>query len=175
MGAPGDRLDLQRKEWFGFPRPQSAGRLEYVFDIKPRLGEGGRWISNNEDSVDVAATLVPWLFASGATQLEHFELPLLGPDDSKGTKYSVKLYFADCNTDTAQQAKIRFQGQAMEGSLIQLSDDQHSTRVFVREFKSISVDDKLTFDAQYDSTMPPLKMTAIEIVRESEAQPNQGK
>lgn len=166
LGAPGDRMDFQRSEWFSFPRPQSAGRLEYEFDIQPRLGEGGRWISNNEDSVDVAANLTPWLFASGATQLEHFEVPLLGPNDPKGIKYSVKLYFADCDAPTVQQATIRFQGQEMAGTFTELSDDQHRTKLFVREFKSIKVDDKLTFDAQYKPGSAPLKMAAIEILRE---------
>jgi outer membrane protein assembly factor BamB len=168
LGAPGDRLDEQRREWLGFPRPQTVGRLEYVFDIQPRLGESGRWISNNEDTVDLPASLTPWLYASGVTQLEHFEAELLGPADAKGVKYTVKLYFADCDLSAVKSASIRFQGAELEGITAQISEGTGATTVVVSEFKGISVDDKLIFDAKYDPALPPLKMSAIEILRESE-------
>jgi hypothetical protein len=166
LGGPGDRLDDERREWLGFPRPHTVGRLEFIFDIQPRLAPGGKWTSNNEDSVDLPKNLTPWLFASAATQLEHFEAELLGPDDPKGVKYRVKLYFVDADLETVKNLPIQWQGKAAEGTTSQLTDSDRKTSVIVREFNGISVDGKIVFDAQYADTLPPLKMAAIEIIRE---------
>ncbi len=166
LGGPGDRLDDERREWLGFPRPHTVGRLEFIFDIQPRLAPGGKWTSNNEDSVDLPKNLTPWLFASAATQLEHFEAELLGPADPKGAKYRVKLYFVDADLETVKNLPIQWQGKAAEGTTSQLTDSDRKTSVIVREFNGISVDGKIVFDAKYADTLPPLKMAAIEIVRE---------
>jgi outer membrane protein assembly factor BamB len=166
LGGPGDRLDDERREWLGFPRPHTVGRLEFIFDIQPRLAPGGKWTSNNEDSVDLPKNLTPWLFASAATQLEHFEAELLGPDDPKGVKYRVKLYFVDADLETVKNLPIQWQGKAAEGTTSQLTESDRKTTVIVREFNGISVDRKIVFDAQYADKLPPLKMAAIEIIRE---------
>lgn len=166
LGGPGDRLDDERREWLGFPRPHTVGRLEFIFDIQPRLAPSGKWTSNNEDSVDLPKNLTPWLFASAATQLEHFEAELLGPADPKGAKYRVKLYFVDADLETVKNLPIQWQGKAAEGTTSQLTDSDRKTSVIVREFNGISVDGKIVFDAKYADTLPPLKMAAIEIVRE---------
>lgn len=166
LGGPGDRLDDERREWLGFPRPHTVGRLEFIFDIQPRLAPGGKWTSNNEDSVDLPKNLTPWLFASAATQLEHFEAELLGPDDPKGAKYRVKIYFVDADLEIVKNLPIQWQGKAAEGTTSILTDSDRKTTVIVREFNGISVDGKIVFDAKYADTLPPLKMAAIEIVRE---------
>lgn len=44
------------------------------------------------------------------------------------------------------------------------------TRVIVREFQGIDVDSKLIFDAQYEAGQPPIKMAAIEIIREDQSE-----
>lgn len=166
LGGPGDRLDDQRREWLGFPRPHTVGRLEFIFDIQPRLAPGGNWVSNNEDSVDLPKTMTPWLFASAATQLEHFEAELRGPDDPKGAKYSFKLYFVDTDTEAVKNLSVEWQGKLSAGTVSKLTDSDRKTVVVVREFNGIEVDGKLVFDAKYDEKQPPLKMAAIEIVRE---------
>ncbi|MCA9086375.1 MAG: PQQ-binding-like beta-propeller repeat protein, partial [Planctomycetaceae bacterium] len=65
FGAPGDRKDGTHREWLGFPRPKTVGRLEFEFDVKPQLADGGSWYSSNPESVRVPAAETPWLFASG--------------------------------------------------------------------------------------------------------------
>ena len=65
LALPGDRMDEARHEWFGYPRPSTRERLEYEFDIKPRIAEGGGWFNQNPDAADFAETEMPWLFASG--------------------------------------------------------------------------------------------------------------
>jgi outer membrane protein assembly factor BamB len=170
LGGPGDRLDEQRREWLGFPRPHSVGRLEFIFDIQPRLAPGGKWVSNNEDSVDLPKSMTPWLFASAATQLEHFEAELLGPDDPKGAKYSVKLYFVDADVDAVKSLPIQWQNIAVDGTTSTLTVPDRKTVVILREFKGIEVNNKIVFDAKYDDKLPPLKMAAIEIIREESSE-----
>ena len=60
FGAPGDHRDDGKKEWFGFPRPSTRGRLEYTFDIKPKFAEGGGWFSRNQHNANYRACEQPW-------------------------------------------------------------------------------------------------------------------
>jgi hypothetical protein len=144
--------------------------LEFIFDIQPRLAPGGKWVSNNEDSVDLPKSMTPWLFASAATQLEHFEAELLGPDDPKGAKYSVKLYFVDADVDAVKSLPIQWQNIAVDGTTSTLTVPDRKTVVILREFKGIEVNNKIVFDAKYDDKLPPLKMAAIEIIREESSE-----
>jgi outer membrane protein assembly factor BamB len=173
LGGPGDRLDGERKEWLGYPRPLAVGRLEFVIDLQQRLGDGGAWFSNNEDSVDCGSASPPWIFASAVTQLEHFEAELLGPKDIKdypeGAKYNVKLYFIDSDPSHIRSLPIQFQGKVMEGTVHDLSVANCKTKVIVREFQGIDVDSKLIFDAQYKAGQPPIKMAAMEIIRDDQS------
>ena len=41
LGAPGDRRDGLERLWLAYPRPATVGRMEFVFDIKPKLLPGG--------------------------------------------------------------------------------------------------------------------------------------
>lgn len=172
LGGPGDRMDGEKKEWLGYPRPLAVGRLEFVFDLQQRLGVGGSWISNNEESVDCGNISPPWIFASAVTQLEHFETVLLGPEDistyPSGAKYNVKLYFVDTDPNDVRSLPVQFQGKSMAGSVHELSDGNRKTKVVVREFQGIDVDGKLIFDAQYEDGRPAIKMAAIEILREDQ-------
>lgn len=172
LGGPGDRLDEERKEWLGYPRPLAVGRLEFVFDIAPRMATGGSWLSDHEESVDCGNVAAPWIFASAATQLEHFEVELLSPKDlqenPKGAKYSVKLYFVDTEPADVASIPVQFQGKTMQGELSDLSEGNRRTKVVVREFHGIEVQSIITFDAQYAAASNPIKMAAIEILREDE-------
>jgi hypothetical protein len=172
LGGPGDRMDGEKKEWLGYPRPLAVGRLEFVFDLQQRLGVGGSWISNNEESVDCGNISPPWIFASAVTQLEHFETVLLGPEDistyPSGAKYNVKLYFVDTDPNDVRSLPVQFQGKSMAGSVHELSDGNRKTKVVVREFQGIDVDGKLIFDAQYEDGRPAIKMAAIEILLEDQ-------
>ena len=169
LGGPGDRMDGERKEWLGYPRPLAVGRLEFVFDLQQRLGVGGSWVSNNEESVDCGNVNPPWIFASAVTQLEHFEAELIGSKDiaeyPSGAKYNVKLYFVDTDPADVKSLPIQFQGKAMDGTIQDLSVANCKTKVVAREFHGIDVDSKLIFDAQYEVGRPSIKMAAIEIVR----------
>ena len=57
----------------------------------------------------------------------------------------------------------------MEGTVHDLSVANCKTKVIVREFQGIDVDSKLVFDAQYEAGQPPIKMAAMEIIRDDQS------
>lgn len=167
LGAPGDRTDAARQAWFGFPRPKSVERLEFVFDIQPRFAEAGGWVAENPDTVDFGAGQLPWILASGARGLEHFEVPLLGTDDST-TRYDVKLYFAGMQASEVAALRIQLQGADVAGETLQLNADQkQAIPVCVRKFEDVSVEQNLIYDCSLSTTQTLPRLAAIEIVRSS--------
>ncbi len=171
LGAPGDRTDDARREWFSFPRPQAVERLEFVFDIKPRLGAGGGWYADNEASVAVRRGDLPWLHASGGRGLEHFEIPLLGADDPPAA-YTVRLTFAGLSREAVEALPIRLQGTAPEGTIETIAAATDGLLpIHARVFTGVPVERSLVFDcaSPADGDMP--RMTSIEVFRETPAEP----
>ncbi len=164
FGAPGDRKDLARREWFGYPRPSTRERLEFVFDVKPELAAGGGWYSRNIESVNIPDTDTPWLFTSGARGLKRFELPLLGPDDAR-SQYTVKCYFANLDDTPTGPVDIQLQGQVAGTVHVQRASNGF-TKPLIREFTNVSVDQNLIVEMipRRDELLPTL--SAIEVIRE---------
>ncbi len=119
FGAPGDRKDPSGQEWFGYPRPSTRERLEFVFDVKPKLASGGGWYSRNLESVNIQGTDKPWLYTSGARGLQRFEIPLLGKGDPK-SNYTVKFHFSNLDKADAGLLDVRLQGQAVESARLKV-------------------------------------------------------
>ena len=117
FGAPGDRKDLSGKEWFGYPRPSTRERLEFVFDLKPSIAKGGGWYSRNVESVSLQETSIPWVYASGAKGLNRFEIPLLADEDDPAS-YDVKLYFANLDESDSGPFQIKLQSKSVRSDVV---------------------------------------------------------
>tara|TARA_R110002049_G_scaffold50370_3_gene143028 strand:- start:48629 stop:52447 length:3819 start_codon:yes stop_codon:yes gene_type:complete len=165
FGAPGDRKDIGGSEWFGYPRPSSRQRLEYVFDLKPDLQPGGGWYSKNLESINVAGTDKPWLFASGARGLKRFEVPLVGKDDP-ASKYTVKFHFANLTTEPVSFVDIRLQGQTVATGINVAASSDGPTRPMTKEFNDISVDGNLVVELETQPGQPLATLSAIEMIRQ---------
>ncbi len=162
FGGPGDRKDISGNEWFGYPRPSTRERLEFVFDLKPQLESGGGWYSRNVESVNISGTDKPWLFASGGRGLKRFEIPLLGKNDAKNS-YTVKFYFANVDDDFIAPFNIRLQGQTV-ASGVDISNA--SRQPMVNEFPGIAVDQNLVVELEPGDAKALPTISAIEVVRE---------
>ncbi len=179
----GDRRDEGRQDWFGFPRPKTVERLEFVFDIQPQFSEGGGWYSQNPDSLNMPSYENPWLFASGARGLERFQIPLLGVKDAPAT-YRVKLFFADMSIEQVAALDVKFQGRDAVGTAQQLnltnasdadttspSDPtaRKNTSVIVKEFSDVVVENDLVVDLKSPARGTLSNLTAIEVIRNDAA------
>lgn len=162
FGAPGDRKDPSGLEWFGYPRPSSRQRLEFVFDVKPQLASGGGWYSRNPESVNIAGTDKPWLYCSGARGLRQLEIPLLGKDDP-ASNYTVKFHFSNLDQADAGQLDIRLQGHAVKvASATHTPDDGP----IVKEFTGVAVDDNLVVQLRPSGDGSLATLSALEVIRE---------
>lgn len=161
LGAPGDHMDAARKSWFGFPRPSSRGRLEYEFDIKPEFVEGGGWISENQDGAKFQHCDQPWLFASGARGLKHFESKLL--DEGKSQDYEVLIHFAEAKQNDLKKLSI-----SVDDSLKSVSWTTNNTSVggvpTMTGSVMVSVTGDLSLEFNYSQMEKLPKLCAIEIV-----------
>jgi outer membrane protein assembly factor BamB len=165
LGAPGDRTDAGRQAWFGFPRPKTVERLEFEFDIQPRFAEGGGWVAENPNNLKFGPGLLPWLLASGARGLEHFEIPLLGPTDDAAS-YDVRLYFVGADKSQVAGLPIQLQGADATGNTLELNSDQkQTTTVCVREFKNVSIEQNLVYDCTATTSQSLPLLAAIEVFR----------
>ena len=162
FGAPGDRKDVRGKEWFGYPRPSSRERLEFVFDLKPELHERGGWFSRNDESVRVDGTDTPWLYTSGARGLATFEVPLLGENDA-ARKYRVKMFFTNVDGASATSAKVRFQDGEELAVEFDPNGDADSN---VQEFAGIDVEGNLRVQIASGEAANSPRLAAIEVVAE---------
>ena len=159
FGAPGDRKDVRGKEWFGYPRPSTRERLEFVFDLKPELKEGGSWFSRNDESVTVAGTDTPWLYTSGVRDLSRIEIPLLGENEAP-RKYQVKFHFANLDASGEQSdAAVRVQGEARK---LSLTPENPSDQVVIAEVQDLEVDGNLVIEL--DQTPESHTLAGIEVV-----------
>lgn len=161
FGAPGDRKDIRGKEWFGYPRPSTRERLEFVFDLKPQLSDDGGWYSRNDESVTIAGTDIPWLFTSGARGLSNFEIPLLGEGDEPA-QYRVRLFFANLDGSSLSSATVRLQDKIEEQIEFASTDGQ----AVVREFSDIQVERGLRIAISTDPTGTAPHLAGLEVIAE---------
>ncbi len=167
FGAPGDRKDLSGREWFGYPRPMSRERLEFVFDLKPKLASGGGWYTRNLESLKLASSESPWLFASGGRGLQKFEIPLLGEDDAP-SNYDVKFYFANLDDDNTGAFDIKLQSNRIKSGVVIESADGEAVQPETIEFRDVAVTGNLLVEFVFDNRSPPPIISAIELTRQDE-------
>lgn len=164
LGAPGDHMDDSRSEWFGFPRPSSRGRLEYVFDIRAKFADGGGWFSRNQSHPAFAACEQPWLYASGGRGLSHFEADLLSEQDASAT-YTVMLHFAQSTEAQVQQLKITANGEPRATTVAVRQRGQVDGAPVVTCTFEVGVKDRLVTDLDYSAVNTLLPLCGIEIRR----------
>jgi hypothetical protein len=164
FGAPGDRKDLSGQEWFGYPRPLTRNRLEFVFDLKPELAEGGGWYSRNLESLDLESVETPWLYASGGRGIKRFEIPLLGKDDPPST-YDVRLYFANLEEREVPAFDVQLQSKLVQSGVVQRGYSVGPDCVQTLDFANVDVKDNLVVEFDFaDQSRPPV-ISAIEVTR----------
>jgi hypothetical protein len=166
LGAPGDRRDSFDRLWLSYPRPNTVGRMEFVFDIKPNLMPGGEFATRNDESLDVANADVPWLLTSQARGLTHCELPLVKADESPAS-YKVKLYFAELDEKSKSGDRVfdvQLQGQTVAAKLDVAQEAGGPGRALTREFTGVRVTENLVVDLVPIAGQPIL--SAIEVERE---------
>lgn len=166
LGAPGDRRDTFGTLWLAYPRPKTVGRLEYDFDIKGELSDGGEYYSLNLESVDFGNEATPWLLTSGARGLTRCSLPLLGEKDAP-SDYTVKLYFgelADCQPGEAT-FDIHLQGDAVATGVDSAPQASDTARSVVKEFDGVRVTGDLVIELKSRGSVLP-RLAAIEVRRE---------
>ena len=160
FGAPGDRKDVRGNEWFGYPRPGTRERLEFVFDLKPELKEGGGWFSRNDESVRVEGTDVPWVYTSGVRDLAKLEIPLLSEGDEPKS-YSIKLHFANLEGKApAGVARIRLQ----HGDFRAVDLSGSGKDVIVHEVTDLQVERNLVIE--FGSAPGSHALSGLEVVAE---------
>ena len=165
LGAPGDHMDDNKREWFGVPRPSTRGRLEYVLDIKPSFVEGGGWYNRNQNNSDFRNCDEPWLFASGARGLKHFEAELLSEDDKPAT-YAVALHFAEVDASTLQKLKVDFGGQSTPGKVTDSRLGTVNGKPTLTVSYEVPVESHLSADIDYSALKELPRLCGIEIIRE---------
>jgi outer membrane protein assembly factor BamB len=164
FGAPGDRKDASSREWFGYPRPSTRDRLEFVIDIKHKLASGGGWYSRNAEAFNIENTDTPWLYTSGGRGISRFELPLLSSDDPK-SKYTIKLHFAVLDSDPIGKFDVRLQGQAVAND-VDITAESGKQRANVKEFTDVTVDRDLLVEIVSHDDDAPATLAAIEVTRQ---------
>lgn len=164
LGAPGDRKDISGHEWLGYPRPSSRNRLEFVFDLKPKLESGGGWYSRNPDSVTINGTGKPWIYASGARGLKSLVIPLLGKDDPK-SKYTVKLHFANLDSQDSSAFDIQLQDEVVREAVVIAATNGRTTEPEVLQFDDVTVVDNLTISLVPSDANRLPTIAAIEVVK----------
>lgn len=162
LGAPGDRMDEARISWFGFPRPSSRGRLEYEFDLQPEFTEGGGWVSENQDSEKFSSCSEPWLFASGARGLKHFQSKLL--KDGESDEFEVLLHFAESSPEELKKLSV-LTGESEHTVAWSSSSSSIDGLPTMTGTMQVTVQENLALDFDYSKMEGLPKLCAIEIVR----------
>ena len=171
LGAPGDRKDDSGREWFGYPRPSSRGRLEFVFTLKHQLESGGKWYSRNAEAIDLGATQTPWLYTSGTSGLKSVDIPLRDKEDG-AANYTVKIYLGSLQQKSIKPVAsgpfdLSFQGNVVaEAISFEPSQGTGSNRVLVKEFKGVPVETSLKIDLKHLDAENPGSIAAIEVIQE---------
>ncbi len=166
LGAPGDRRDGFGTLWLAYPRPKTVGRLEYTFDIKPKLAEGGGTYAFNIESQAIEGADTPWVISSGYRGLDRCQITLRGKDD-RPADYTVKLYFAQLDQCGPGEVvcDVRLQGNEVADSLDIGAALNGNGNVHVQEFTGVTVKDDLLLEiASKGKSLPHL--SAIEVRQE---------
>ena len=166
LGAPGDRRDGLGRLWLAYPRPATVGRMEFVFDIKPKLLEGGAFEAKNDESVNVDGARVDWLYTSQARGLARCELPLVGKDDPPA-EYRVTLHFAELDPEIKAGQRVfdvKLQGDTVASGMDVVQEAGGTQKALTREFRRVKVAGNLVIE------LVPVKgepiLAAIEVERE---------
>lgn len=166
LGAPGDRRDGQGNLWLAYPRPATVGRMEFNYDIKPQLLEGGAFETRNDESLAIDGARVGWLYSSQARGLTRCELPLIGANEAPAD-YRVTLHFAELQPEVKPGERVfdvKLQGQTVLAGLDVVATAGSAQRALTREFRRVNVDGKLVIELQPQKGEPVL--AAIEVERE---------
>lgn len=166
LGAPGDRRDSFGALWLAYPRPKTVGRLEYTFDIKAKLENGGGYYTHNAEGIQVENANTPWVLTSGVRGLSRCELPLLGESDKPAT-YTVKLHFAQIEECGPGESvfDVILQGDTVAEKIDIIDEAGGTARAIVREFKDVAVEGDLVIElASRGKELPTL--AAIEVAVE---------
>ena len=166
LGAPGDRRDGLGRLWLAYPRPATVGRMEFVFDIQPKLHAGGGFEARNDESLAVENARVPWIYSSQARGLARCELPLVGKDDEPA-KYRVTLHFAELDKAVRPGQRVfdvKLQGQTVAAALDVAHEAGSIERALTREFRHVKVAGHLVIELESIKGEPIL--AAIEVERE---------
>ncbi|HUE72917.1 MAG TPA: PQQ-binding-like beta-propeller repeat protein [Pirellulaceae bacterium] len=166
LGAPGDRRDRLGRLWLAYPRPATVGRMEFVFDIQPKLLSGGAFEAQNDESLTVENTSVGWIYTSHARGLSRCELPLIGKDEAPA-EYRVTLHFAELEKDARPGDRIfdvKLQGQTVAAGLDIVEAAGGIERALTREFRNVKVAGNLVVELTPTKGEPIL--AGIELERE---------
>jgi outer membrane protein assembly factor BamB len=166
LGAPGDRRDGLGRLWLAYPRPAAVGRMEFVFDIQPKLLPGGAFDAKNDESLAIENAQVQWLYTSQARGLVRCEVPLIGKDDEPA-EYRVTLYFAELQKETKPGDRVfdvKLQGKTALAGLDVAQEAGGAERALTREFRRVKVTDNLVVELAPIRGEPIL--SAIEVERE---------
>jgi hypothetical protein len=166
LGAPGDRRDGLGRLWLAYPRPATVGRMEYVFDIQPKLLPSGGFEARNEESIAVKGARVGWVYASQARGLVRCELPLLGKDDAPAA-YRVTLHFAELEKEAKPGDRVfdvKLQGTTVAAGLDVVQAAGGVERALTREFRRVPVEQNLVIELNPIKGEPIL--AAVEVERE---------
>lgn len=165
FGAPGDRKGISGDQWFGYPRPSSRKRLEFVFDLKPKLSNGGGWYSRNLESVRLEDSPNPWVYTSGGKGLSEFEVPLLGKDDPKAT-YDVTFFFANLDDQDTGGFDIKLQSKTVQSGVVIAAKQGGEAKTAMLEFPGVLVDGALRVELIPDDPSRLPILSGIEVTRQ---------
>lgn len=169
LGAPGDRADSWGNVWLGYPRPWGRMRmpLDLTVDIAPDLG----YFSEPAETMQVAGTHDPWLYASGCAGLQRCVVPLMGSGDGRAL-YTVRLGFAAPEGDEpgARMFGIKLQGETVVENLDIAAAAGGVGRAVVMQYEGVEVADNLVVElvagpGEPDKRTAPL-LNTIEVIRE---------
>ena len=174
LGAPGDHMAEDQNGWFGYPRPSTRGRLEYTFELQPEFADGGGWYSRNQLQTEFSACEEPWLYASGARGLSHFEAELQD-DDADQTDYTVRLHFSEVDAEDLEQLKVSFSGNLLPAKISTNATNRVNGNPISMASYLVPVGNKLSVDLDYSKMSGLPQLCGIEIVAASATGEEAGK
>ena len=176
LGAPGDRRSAAGTVWLGYPRPKPSRvtSLDLALDIKPKFENSGGYESVNSRANTVKGTGAGWLYTSQAVGLSRCELPLIGKDEKAGV-YTVRLHFAELNSDVKAAGQRLFdvsvQGKPVLSGVDVFSESGGLKTALVKEITNVTVSGNLVIELNSQSqneaeSLPPI-LNAVEVIRVS--------
>ncbi|MCA9208918.1 MAG: hypothetical protein KDA55_11205, partial [Planctomycetales bacterium] len=108
---------------------------------------------------------VPWIYASQATGLNRFELPLIGKDEPAAA-YTVKLHFAEPDDSVKSGARlfdVKLQGETVAQGIDVATEAGGAKRALTRTFSGVHVTGNLVVELPAKAGLSLL--SAIEVER----------